>query len=51
MALAYERADENTREAMHEALEPPNRIDPVRGVPYGWDEDTELDGFNDLIGR
>ena len=37
------------REKIGDALEPPNRIDPMTGLPFGWDEEDELAGFDDLV--
>jgi hypothetical protein len=34
-----------------DALEPPNRLNPATGLPYGWREDDELDGLDDLVTR
>jgi hypothetical protein len=41
--------DERQRDKVLEALEPPNRVNPLTGLPFGWDEDTELDGFDQLL--
>ena len=49
MAVVRSRTDENGRESIEEALAPPNRIDPRTGMPYGWNEDTELDGLDTLL--
>lgn len=41
--------DEERSERIEEALAPPNRIDPLTGMPYGWNEDDELAGLDDLL--
>lgn len=49
MSVAYERADQETADAMEEALTPPNKIDGATGLPFGWSEDDELDGLGSLL--
>lgn len=40
--------DETGRDQIDDALKPPTRIDPTTGLPYGWDEDDELAGWEGL---
>lgn len=42
-------ADERKRDAIEEALRPPNRVDPLTGLPYGWNDGDELAGFADEL--
>lgn len=49
MACVREGADEQQWEQITEALKPPNRMNTSTGLPYGWDEDSELDGFEELL--
>lgn len=51
LSVLRELADDDGRAAIAEALEPPNRINSVTGLPYGWDETTELEGLDGLITR
>lgn len=44
-----ERTDDTGRDRIEDALRPPNRINPVTGLPFGWDEDDELAGLDDLL--
>ena len=38
-----EGKDEQQLEMLEAALQPPNKIDPLTGVPYGWDDDDAED--------
>ena len=49
MATLHERANDQQLDKIEEALEPPNKIDPTTGLPYGWTEDDELDGLDALL--
>lgn len=49
MRVLREMASENDWEKIEDALEPPNRVNPLTGLPYGWDEDDELAGLDDLL--
>lgn len=42
-------ADEQRRVEIDEALAPPNIVDSTTGLPFGWDEDDELDGFEAML--
>jgi hypothetical protein len=44
------RADEETKSKIEDALAPPNRVDPTTGMPFGWSDDNELAGFDQLVG-
>jgi hypothetical protein len=48
--VLLERSDEDGKDKIEEALAPPNRVDPITQLPYGWKEDEELDGFDQLMG-
>ena len=47
--LLFERGGEDARERVEDALSPPNKINPATGMPYGWSEESELDGFDSLL--
>ena len=47
--MIVERSDEKGRDMIEDALAPPNRVDPTTGLPYGWSEDDEMDGFASLL--
>ena len=49
MSYLRQRVNEEQWQDVVEALEPPNRIDPLTGLPYGWDEDDELSGFEAIL--
>lgn len=49
MSLAYSRASERGLDEIEDALEPPNQIDQRTGLPFGWREDDELDGFDSML--
>jgi hypothetical protein len=34
---------------IEDALTPPNKIDQNTGLPFGWDEEDELDGLGSLL--
>jgi hypothetical protein len=49
--IVRENGDERTMDILDEALAPPNRINPATGLPFGWEEDDELDSLADITRR
>ena len=47
--MLLDGADEAGRDRIEAALEPPNKINTATGLPFGWNEDDELDGFEALL--
>lgn len=49
MAVLQKRVSPDHWDDITDALKPPNKINPLTGLPYGWVEEQELDGLDALL--
>jgi hypothetical protein len=49
MFATLEGANDEKLDAIDQALNPPNKVNPATGMPYGWTEEDELDGLDTLL--
>jgi hypothetical protein len=49
LVVLQKRVSPEQWEDIAEVLKPPNRIDPLTNLPYGWNEEDELDGLDAML--
>lgn len=46
LRILREETDDQGRDRIEDALAPPLRVNSATGLPFGWDAESELEGFD-----